>query len=655
MSPDQAYGLATQHLQQGRPAEAAELCQRILDALPEHPEVLHLLGVSAYQLGRMQDAAGYFRRALTASPQSTGARNNLACTLVELGRFEEAIAEFRIAVQAKPFDAEQHANLADALYQAGHFEEAAVACRTALSIQPNLATAHNNLGNALRSLGQSDAAIASYRTAVRCEPRYVDAQSNLGAILSDRFHHEAAVDAFRIALEWDPLAASAHNNLGCALLNLGRFDEALASHRRAIELVPTDASLHSNLIYSLQFIPGLDRSAIAEEQARWNERHAVPLRGGIRPHKNGRDPNRRLRIGFVSPDFREHPVAFFLAGLLDALDRQQLEAHCYASIVRPDAVTTRLRSAADCWHDVLTLCDEALAEKIRSDGIDILIDLSMHSAENRLRVFARKPAPVQISWLAYPGTTGLETIDYRLTDRTLEPAGDSLHTGPERPLFLPDAWCCYETIGPFPVITELPARQNGHPTFGIFSKTSRLNDRVLQCWARIAGRLPHARWLVLHPEGQGRERVQGFFRERAANVEFVNFGPWVDYLRHFSRIDVCLDSFPCNGLTATCHALWMGAPVITLAGQPPETRAGASILHAAGCSEWVAHSEEDYVEKACGLAADFAALAEFRGTLRERLRLSVLMDTPRFAHNFEAAMRQIWRGWCACSSASATS
>jgi predicted O-linked N-acetylglucosamine transferase (SPINDLY family) len=646
MTPPQAFALAQAHLQEGRPAEAAALLHSLLTALPEHPEVLHLLGVAAYQTRRMDDALHFFRRAVAADPNAAGSRSNLGCTLIELNRYEEAVAELTHALRAKPFDADMHSNLGDAHFHLGRLTEAAAACRTALSLQPGLATAHNNLGNALRGLGQSDAALAAYRTALRCQPRYVDAQSNLGAILTDRFDYEGAVEALRLALEWEAGSASAHNNLACALGHLGRGHEAIPCHRRAIELCPSDPLLHSNLIYNLQFLADLDPSVIVAEQAEWNRRHAQPFAASIAPHTNNRDPERRLRVGYVSPDFREHPVAFFLAGLFAAHDRTRIETHCYASVSRPDEVTTLLRQRADVWHDVLALSHAALAEKIRADGIDLLVDLSMHSAENRLPVFARKPAPVQLSWLAYPGATGVETIDYRLTDPTLEPPVETASSTFERPLHLPDAWCCYEPIGPFPEITELPAARHGYPTFGSFSKTTRLSDAVLRCWAQIAAALPDARWLLLHPEGAGRERVQSFFGENAARLEFVEHRSWVDYLRLFARIDLCLDTFPHNGLTATCHALWMGTPVVTLAGPTPTTRAGASILTAAGLPEFIAPSPTEYATLAITLATAPTRLAHYRTTLRDRMRHSPLMDAPRFARTLETAYRTTWREWC---------
>ena len=643
----QAFDLALVQVQAGRLDAAAALCQRILGAVPDQADTLQLLGVVEYQAGDMQSALAHFQKAAAGNPNLIDAQNNLGCALVALGRPSEAVEAFHAALRLKPFDAEVHSNLGNALCLCGQPESAAAACRTALSLNPDFAPAHNNLGNALRGLRQFAAAIAAYRTALQLQPGYWDAQNNLGAVLSDQFENEAAVDVFQLALQWNPDLVSAHNNLGCALGYLGRFEEASASYRRAMELLPEDASLHSNLIYIEQFAPDLDPRALAAEKVLWNERHARPLAASILRYTNIRDPDRRLRVGYVSPDFREHPVAFFLAGLFAAHDRTQVETHGYASVVRPDEVTARLRHAVDEWHDVVALSHEALAEKIRADGIDILVDLSMHSAENRLPTFARKPAPVQVSWLAYPDTTGLETIDYRLTDATMEPPAERIATAAERPLHLPDAWCCYEPIGPFPEVSELPAVRTGHVTFGSFSKTSRLNDHVLRCWSRLAQRMPEARWVILHPEGRGRERVLGFFGENAGRVEFAPHRPWVEYLTSFAGIDVCLDSFPSNGLTATCHALWMGTPVVTLAGASPGARAGASLLKAAGLPELVAHSEDEYVKIAAALAADLSRLAELRSGLRARLQASPLMDAPRFARNVEVAYRRIWREWCA--------
>jgi predicted O-linked N-acetylglucosamine transferase (SPINDLY family) len=642
----QALQLAFRHYGAGQLAEAEALARQILAAGGPEPNASLLLGVISYQTGRTGAALELFQQTVAANPQLVDAQNNLGCVLVALGRFPEAIAAFRVALQGRPLDAEIHSNLGDALCQSGDPKTALAACQTALDLQPGFAPAHNNLGNALRALGQFEAALAAYRRALQLQPDYAEAHNNFGAVLSDRFENEAAVEAFQLALQRKPELVSAHNNLACALTHLGRFDEAVTSYRRAMALLPEDASLHSNLIYGQQFIPDLDPNLLVEEQARWNERHAQPLAASILPHAHLADPDRRLKVGYVSPDFREHPVAFFLAGLFAAHDRTQFETHCYASVHRPDAVTTRLRESADEWHEVAALSHGRLAEKIRADGIDILVDLSMHSAENRLPVFARKPAPVQVSWLAYPGTTGLETIDYRLTDATMEPPQGEAPTTMEHAVHLPDAWCCYEPIGPFPDVGPLPAIGIGHVTFGSFSKTSRLNDHVLQCWARLARRIPEARWLILHPEDRGRERVRQFFGKFASQVEFATHRPWGDYLQLFRRVDLSLDTFPANGMTATCHALWMGTPVVTLAGSSPISRVGASLLSTVGLPELVGSSANDYVEIAATLAGDLPRLAELRATLRDRMQRSPLMDAPRFARNVEAAYRAMWRAWC---------
>jgi predicted O-linked N-acetylglucosamine transferase (SPINDLY family) len=423
--------------------------------------------------------------------------------------------------------------------------------------------------------------------------------------------------------------------------------------RDAMERAPLDAVVHGNLIYNLQFLPRLDPREIAAEQARWNQRHARPLAASALPHAPDRDPHRRLRVGYVSPDFRQHPVAFFLTGLLAAHDRAQVEVHAYASVHREDEVTARLRRHTDRWHDVAALTDARLAEKICADRIDILVDLSMHSAANRLLAFARKPAPVQFSWLAYPGKTGLETIDYRLTDATMDPAEEN---GPERPLRLPDAWCCYEPPADSPEVGELPASRAGHVTFGSLNKFSRLNDEVLRGWARLGRTVPEARWLIVCPEGRCRERIRRLFGEggvAAERLELVSHRSLPEYLRLFARIDLCLDTWPCNGMTATCHALWMGAPVVTLAGAGPAARAGASLLGVVGLRELVAGTEDEYVHLAAALAGDVPRLTALRTGLRERMQRSPLMDAPRFARHVEAAYRMAWQRWCATRDAGA--
>lgn len=356
-----------------------------------------------------------------------------------------------------------------------------------------------------------------------------------------------------------------------------------------------------------------------------------------------------MKIGYVSTDFRDHSVSFFIAPLLEAHAREEVEIYCYSGLRKPDTITERLRKSGSVWRDVPTLSDEELAAQIRADGIDILVDLTMHSANHRLLTFARKPAPVQVSWLAYPGTTGLETIDYRLTDASMEPLSYQDHLPGGRPVHLPDSWCCYEPLGEFPEPGELPALQAGHVTFGSLNNFCKINEAVQECWARLLQAVPGSRLLIYCPEGDGRRDLLHFFDIHGAGmerVEFVAHCPREEHMRLYRRIDICLDPFPCNGMTTTCHALWMGSPVVTLPGSAPVSRAALSLLSTVRLPECVAKSEADYIRVAMDFATDLPRLAEFRATARPRMRASPLMDAPRFARAIERAYRAMWREWC---------
>ena len=361
-----------------------------------------------------------------------------------------------------------------------------------------------------------------------------------------------------------------------------------------------------------------------------------------------------MKVGYVSPDLFSHPVALFLLPLLQAHDPAQVEAFCYSSVQRPDAVTAELRSVAHMWRDVSRWSDADFAEAIRRDGIDILVDLSMHSAGNRLLAFAAKPAPIQISWLAYPGSTGLETIDYCLTDSHITPPCETPFPSHERPIRLHDAWCCYQPFDQRAEAGDLPAWRNGFPTFGSLNKLSKIHDGVLRCWSRLLLAAEGSRLLMHAPEGQSRDRIRGIFAEsgvRGDRLAFFNYAPQAEYVRLFRRMDLALDPFPCNGMTTTCDALWMGVPVVTLSGTTPVSRAGRSLLTTVGLTEFIAESEADYVRCAAECVGDLPRLAALRDTLRERMKASPLMDAPRFARNVEAAFRRVWREWCAGASA----
>jgi predicted O-linked N-acetylglucosamine transferase (SPINDLY family) len=408
--------------------------------------------------------------------------------------------------------------------------------------------------------------------------------------------------------------------------------------------------VHSNLIYTLLFHLRHDPGTISEEHHRWNLQFAEPLRQFFPPHSNDRDPERRLRIGYVSPDFRHHPVGRFVKPLLEAHHHSKTEIYAYASVKRADSLTARLKTSVDVWRDVLSMNDEALARQIREDEIDILVDLTQHMEDNRLPVFARKPAPVQVAWLGYPGSTGLKAMDYRLTDAWMEPEGAAWSASVEEPVRLPDSWFCFDPFGEYPERGELPAHRKGHVTFGSLNNVGKLNETVFMLWINILSAVDGSKLLLICPAGETRDRVRHFFQSHgigAERLELVEKRPFAEYLRLYQSIDIGLDPFPYSGGTTTCDAMWMGVPVVALCGKLGVSRITLSILSTVGLPELIASSQEEYVKIAKDLAMDLSRLAILRATLRERMKTSALMDAPRFARNIEQAYRQMWRTWCA--------
>jgi len=645
----EAFALALQHHQAGRLADAATLYHQILAAQPNHAEALHHLGIIAHQRGQHELAVEQIRRSLALVPNNPAAFSNLGAVLAEQNRFSEAIAAYQQALQLKPDFPEAHVNLANAHRDRGQFDEAIAGYLRALTLRPNNPDALNNLGAALAGKGQYEEAIAAYQHALALKPNAAETCKNLGMAQRELGHLDEAVASYRRALAIKPDFAAAHLNLGNVLAQQGQLEAATAAYRRAAELKPDDSKYFSNLIFILPLSPMWDERILRAEQARWNRLYVDPLRPSWRPHPNTPEPNRRLKIGYVSPDFRCHPVAFFIAPLLEAHDREQCEIYCYSSVKQPDPMSALLRNSADHWRDVLTLSDAQLAQQIREDGIDILVDLAMHTADNRLAAFAHKPAPVQVSWLAYPGSAGTEAIDFRLTDAHIDPLNEEDDGFGGQPIRLPDCWCCYAPIGEFPPVSSLPAGDRQAVTFGSVNQFRKIHEGLLHCWARLLETVPESRLLIICPAGHVRERTHALFASHGIDrhrIELVEPCSWPDFLNLFARIDIALDSFPGNGMTTTCHALWMGVPTVTLAGSSAVSRAGGSLLHTLGLPEWIAQTEEDYLRIASERSSDRSGLAELRRSLRARMQSSPLMNAPRFAQNVEAACRTMWQRWC---------
>ena len=360
-------------------------------------------------------------------------------------------------------------------------------------------------------------------------------------------------------------------------------------------------------------------------------------------------PTAALRIGYVSPDFREHCQSFFTIPLLSNHDREAFEIFCYPHVRRPDAITERIRGCAEVWRSILGMTDDQAARIIREDRIDILVDLTMHMAHGRPLIFARKPAPVQVAWLAYPGTTGLSAMDYRLTDPYLDPPGLNDQFYSETSIRLPDTFWCYDPLDAELAVNALPAQAHGHITFGCLNNFCKVNEQVLRLWAQVLKTVDRSRLMLLCPEGSHRQPLLDLLQREGISpdrIELLAFRPRPQYLELYHRIDVGLDTFPYNGHTTSLDSFWMGVPVVTLVGQTVVGRAGLSQLTNLGLTELIAQTPEQYIQIATDLAGDLPRLAELRRTLRARMQASPLMDAPRFARNVEAAYRQMWRNWC---------
>jgi len=648
---EHAMQLALDHQRAGRLLEAEAIYRQILAVQPNHPDSLFLLGMIAQQVGHGQQAVNLLRRAIAAAPNNPVFHCNLGLCLHSHGQIDQAIACYQCALELKPDYPEAHVNLGIAWRDKGLLDRAIGCYQRALSINPDYVQAHNNLGIALKEKGRIDEAILCYQKALALKPEIAEIHNNLGMAFVEDWRLDQALASYQKALALKPDFPEALNNLGNAWKDAAQIDRAIAAYRRALGLRPDYPDVHSNLLFAMLYQPACQAHDYFVEAQRWNQLHAERYARSIQPHLNDRTPDRRLRIGYLSGDFRAHASAHSMVPLIEHHDPRQVELFCYSQVDRPDDSTRRIQQRASQWRGTVGLADDQVANQIRADHIDILVDLNLHTARNRLLVLARKPAPVQVTWLGYPGSTGLSTIDYRLSDPYLDPPGMDESIYNERTIRLPDCFWCYHPLEPQEIpVNSLPALETGVVTFGCLNNFCKINDGVLALWAQVLGAVQPSRLLLLAPPGSHRQRTLDCFRQQGIHPEQVEFVPFLSsraYFELYHRIDVALDTLPYNGHTTSLDSLWMGVPVVSLPGQTAVGRAGASILSNAGLDELIAQTPEQYVRIASDLANDPPRLAELRSGLRKRLRQSPLMDAPRFAKNVEQAYRQAWRDYLA--------
>jgi protein O-GlcNAc transferase len=542
---------------------------------------------------------------------------------------------------------QQQTEAAMRYHQTGQLAEAERLYRQILIGAPNHPEALHMVGILAGQQGRLDEGVSWIRRAIAVFPNNAFYYGSLGNALQELQDVDGAIAAFRKAIALKPDLAEAYNNLGNLLRETAKADEAIACFRQAIDCRPGKSEFYSSLLVSIYSHPGYSAADILEEHLRWNNIHGEPLKKHIRPHSNDRNPRRPLNVGYVSADLRRHAVGLFMVPLLGHQDWRAVNIICYNNSRIGDEITAKLRQSCAGWRDVSSLSDDQLADQIRRDRIDVLVDLSLHSAGNRMLVFARKPAPVQVSWLGYPGTTGLKTMDYRLTDPYLDPPGtDDCYS--ERSIRLPQSYWCYQPIDPTVSVNELPAANNGYVTFACVNNSTKITFGASDLWAKILSGVPRSRLLILSPPGSHRIEIISQFAAQqidATRIEFVERKTLLAYLLQFHRVDINLDTFPCSGGTTTCDALWMGVPTVSLRGATAVGRAGVSILSNAELKDWIAQSPEEYVKVAIQMAADINGLRELRSRLRDQMEKSPLMDAKRFASDMEHAIRVMWESW----------
>ena len=644
------YNLAILLYARGALDDAASHLHLALARKPEFPEAYVALSNVCDSQGNTAAAFTALEAALVQRPDYAGALRNYGLVLRNAGRLREAESALRKAAGIEPDNPQIRLDLANLLRSRGALQEAEQLLLSTLRLRADDPEALAALFHVYDSQGNLAAAADALEQVLKQRPDWVGALNNYGNVLKKLRRMTDAEAAFRRAIELDPSFVATYRGLGGILIAQSRVPEALKVFRAGRAIDPEGFDLESAGLYALNLTDDLSSNEIFARHRAFGERLETKCPKRTAPFPNERDPERRLRIGYLSADLYQHPVALFAMPLLERRDKSLYENYCYSTGTVQDGTTRKLQSLAEGWRDAASMSDAELIGQIAADGIDILVDLTGHSGDFRPGVLARQPAPVQVIWLGYPYTSGTTRVQYRLTDSHTDPPefADRYHT--ERLLRLPHSQWCYRPFVSVDCAGSTPAKRNGFVTFGSFNEFSKLSPSVRRLWAAILVQLPSARLAIARiSEGPARDSLLRDFEAAGVARDRITFLAPVamdEYYRRFGSVDIALDSAPYSGCTTTCDTLWMSVPLVTLAGPLSPARSSASILTTVGLPEWIATTPDDYVRLAVQLARDEAAMTGSRDSLRARMAASPVMDEAGFARDVERACRQMWRAWC---------
>jgi protein O-GlcNAc transferase len=627
-----------------RMEEGVAACQRAIALNPNSWAAPCNMGAALQRLRKFDAAMQCYQRVLAMNPREHHAMANLAALLVEMDRPLEGIAKAEEALRIKPKYETALVALSAAYKALARYDEAIAVCKQVIELNPNSFFACNNMGVSLEESARPAEALPWLERAHELNPGDGMACANLSLVMRDLCRFDKALEHSRKAIALDPGNGAMFRALASVYYTAGLMQDCVDCYRRAVQLKPDAPAIHSDFIYALNYVPHTPRELFAEH-VRFGKLYGAPLLAKAPPHRNSADPDRPLRVGYVSGDFKNHPVAHFIEPVFANYSRGQFETYCYASQSKFDHVSERLQGMVDVWQMVKDLKDDELAAQIREDGIDILVDLSGHTTLNRLLVFARKPAPVQVSMIGYMQTTGVPGIDYRVTDAVMDPPGSEAFSS-EQLVRLPSGAASFQFHREDVPVNELPALENGYMTFGSFHNIAKIHTGVLDAWAAVMNALPDSRLMLVTTYGDNIVKAlhsRGIAKDR---IEVIGRRGPAEYLTLHHRVDLVLDTFPFNGYTTNMISAWMGVPALTVRGNNTVSRVGESLLRLLGIPELLADDAADYVRRAVALSSDLPMLAKWRAGLRPRLQ-EWAGDGSVYIAELENSYREMWRRWCA--------